>query len=87
MEGEKSIGAIWVKTAKSGKPYMTGNIEVNGVKIDIVVFSNDKGGNENRPDYRIFKSEKREQGSPAPVRQSPSSAHVVSNDAIDDIPF
>ncbi len=61
MEGEKSIGAIWIKTAKSGKPYMTGNIEINGTKIDIVVFSNDKGGNDSRPDYRIFKSEKKPQ--------------------------
>ena len=52
---EKSIGALWSKEGKNGT-YMTGTIELEeGQKVSIVIFSNDKGGVETRPDYRIFK--------------------------------
>ena len=49
---DDSIGALWVK-----EKMMSGNIEVDGKKIDIVVFKNTyKKEGERTPDYRIFKS-------------------------------
>jgi uncharacterized protein (DUF736 family) len=59
-ENKPSIGALWERTAKSGTVYLTGNIEFLGKKIDVVIFRNNKGDNEKRPDYKIYESEKRE---------------------------
>lgn len=50
------LGALWVKQGKKGE-YMTGT--VNGVAV--VVFANDKRGNERAPDWRVLKSQPREQ--------------------------
>ena len=52
---EQSIGALWVKDSKRGKFY-TGNIEVNGVKVSIVVFKNSYKTKDNQPDLRIYES-------------------------------
>lgn len=52
---EKSIGALWAKSGKSGD-YFTGNIEINGEKIAIVAFYNANKKNPKEPDYRILKS-------------------------------
>lgn len=59
---EKSIGALWNKQAKNGSSYMTGNIEVNGAKINVVVFFNKKS-KESQPDYQIYVSKPLEQKS------------------------
>ena len=40
---------------------MTGTIELNGQKTEVVVFPNDKGDNPARPDYRILLSKPRDQ--------------------------
>jgi uncharacterized protein (DUF736 family) len=53
---EKPIGALWIKTSSKGTEFLTGNVEIDGVKTEIVVFKNDKGENEKRPDYKIYKS-------------------------------
>jgi uncharacterized protein (DUF736 family) len=56
-----SMGALWEKTSsKTGDKFMSGNIEVNGQKIDIVVFKNDKGDNEKKPDWKILRSQPRQ---------------------------
>lgn len=60
MADDKYIGALWVKKSKKGQDFFSGNVEVNGIKVDIVVFRNNKDGNEKRPDYQILKSEPRE---------------------------
>jgi len=52
-----SIGALWKRLGKNGE-YLSGNVVVDGKKIEIVVFLNDKGENEKRPDYRIYLSDK-----------------------------
>lgn len=59
-EQKKDIGALWSRTASSGAEYMTGFIELNGAKVEVVAFRNKKDGNEKRPDWRIYPSEPRQ---------------------------
>jgi hypothetical protein len=56
------LGALWTKEGKAGK-YMTGYIEVNGQRIDIVVFTNNKRKSDKSPNARILRSKPREQQS------------------------
>lgn len=53
---DKPIGALWSKTSGKGTDFFTGNVEIDGIKTDIVIFKNDKGDNEKRPDYKIYVS-------------------------------
>jgi uncharacterized protein (DUF736 family) len=55
QENSDSIGAMWIKE-KNGKKYMTGVIEINGEKINIVVFKNGYKKEDKHPDYRILRS-------------------------------
>jgi hypothetical protein len=54
------LGALWMRHGSKGE-YMTGTI--GGVKV--VVFPNDRKGNEKAPDWRVLKSKPRED---APVK-------------------
>lgn len=49
-----SIGALWNKISKTNTRYMSGTVELNGQKINIVAFANDKGDNEKKPDWKLF---------------------------------
>ena len=60
-ERQQSIGALWSKTSRGGQNFMSGVIEVDGTKHEIVIFPNDKGDNPKRPDFRIFPSVRREE--------------------------
>lgn len=51
--GLKKVGALWAKSGKKGR-FLSGVLEVDGGKIDVFVFPNDKDGNEKRPDYNIM---------------------------------
>ena len=51
----EELGALWMKHGSRGE-YMTGTI--GGVKV--VVFPNDRKGNEKAPDWRVLKSKPRE---------------------------
>ena len=55
MSSPIRIGALWKKTDKNGKPMLSGEIEIEGVKRRILIYENDKKGIEslNRPDYNI----------------------------------
>lgn len=67
-EKPKSIGALWLKE-KDGKQWFSGVLEnVDGTKVNIVVFSNDYKKEEKHPDYRIFRSTKQGDSSPAPAK-------------------
>jgi uncharacterized protein (DUF736 family) len=59
-EQNKSIGVMWEKVSKAkGTKYMSGNLEILGTKVSIVMFKNNKkkiGSNE--PDWRILLSQK-----------------------------
>lgn len=76
MEENNRIGALWLKEAKSGTKYMSGNIEIDGKKIYVAVFRNNKDGKEARPDYVILRSEMKQQ-KPEPKQEAFE----------DDIPF
>lgn len=51
---EKNIGGLWLKTGKAGKKFMTGRIEIDGIKHKFVVFKNTYKNADNQPDYQIF---------------------------------
>jgi uncharacterized protein (DUF736 family) len=51
----QSIGALWLKDGKAGK-FMSGNLEINGQKVQIMVFKNTKKADLKQPDYRIVQS-------------------------------
>jgi hypothetical protein len=53
------VGALWVKTSARGD-FMTGEVTVNGVTQQIVVFANQFKDAEKKPDWVIFKSRPRE---------------------------
>ena len=67
---ERELGALWVKKSLSGTQYMTGHIELKDAsgKVQLVVFKNKHKYNEDgsiandkAPDFRLYKSEDREQ--------------------------
>lgn len=85
MESNNGIGALWLNESKSGTKYMSGVIEVDGQKIKVVVFRNKyKEEGDNKPDYRILKSEEQQQSAPA---TSASPAPAVGSAFQDDVPF
>jgi len=77
---EKNIGALWLKESKNGNKYMSGVIEIDGTKHEIVIFKNTFKKESKHPDYRIFQSKPME--SRAPEVESKSAEHFE-----DDIPF
>lgn len=55
MSETKKIGALWKKTTQSGRDLLTGNVEIDGKKIQIAVFVNSyKAENPKAPDYVIY---------------------------------
>ena len=57
MEKKKSIGAFWKKVSKSLVEYYSGNIEVDGKKINLVMFVNGSKKEEKHPDMQVYLSE------------------------------
>jgi hypothetical protein len=64
-EKRPSIGALWEKTSQAGKQFWAGNIEINGKKMEIVVFPAPEDRSEKYPDALIFESRKRTDVAPA----------------------
>lgn len=58
------LGALWLKSGAKGE-YMTGDVTIDGVKVPIVCFRVERGG-ELAPTWRILKSKPRE-AQPEPV--------------------
>lgn len=57
----ESIGALWIHDKQDGSKYLSGNIDVDGRKVEIVIFKNTfKKEGEKTPDYRIFPKKQRE---------------------------
>lgn len=65
----KRIGALWKRKSNDGKKsFMTGTVEVNGAKIDVVVFPALEKPTVKHPDAVIYLSEPREAGKAAPAK-------------------
>ena len=69
-------GALWLKTARSGDKFMSGVIEVNGEKVNLLVFKNGYKEESKHPDYVIYES-------PEHNRETPKGYQASD----DDIPF
>lgn len=54
MADSNNIGALWLKTSKSGMKYFSGVIEWKGEKFYISIFKNNKKTKDNQPDYNIL---------------------------------
>ena len=54
------LGVLWAKSSARGE-YFTGSIEIDGTKHQIVVFKNGNKKSDKAPDWRILKSQPREQ--------------------------
>jgi len=50
----KSIGAFWKKTSKKGNIFYSGNVEVNGQKVKITMFPNNRKTEDRHPDFNIY---------------------------------
>ena len=90
---KESIGALWLRKSQKGMTYLSGSIEIAGRKQEIVIFKNDKGNNEKRPDYRIFPSERNDgMHEPLPERKPepvapPKQQPTIGGGFDDDVPF
>lgn len=80
---ERELGALWTKTSgTSGDKYMTGQLEIDGKKIDIIVFVNKhKGDNEKAPSLRVYRDTPRDGATQASSKPAPKKQ------VEDDIPF
>ena len=90
---ERELGALWVKKSLSGTQYMTGHIELKDAsgKVQMVVFKNkhkynEDGSvaNEKAPDFRLYKSEDKEQrqnsGQDSPKEAAPAAASTSEDE-------
>lgn len=65
---EDEIGALWERTSGRGARFLSGHVEINGQKQDVVIFEN--GFKEGRqPDWRVYISRDRQE-QPAPRQAS-----------------
>lgn len=80
-EKQKELGALWIKQGPRGE-YMTGVIEVNGEKTNVVAFKNDNKKNPKEPDWRILKSVPKENKT-----ESVLPAYTAAEINPEDVPF
>lgn len=52
---KKHVGALWIKTSKKGTQFLAGKIGAT----DVVIFQNGYKDNDVKPDYLVYKSEKK----------------------------
>ena len=53
MSKSQYIGALWAKES-GGNKFLSGEVEVDGQKVRIVVFKNNRKEKETHPDYNIL---------------------------------
>lgn len=73
MSNERSIGGLWKKETPKAR-FLSGNIEINGVKHSIVVFAN-RNKKDKQPDFQIFLSKPKSDAPPV-ERQRPAPGFV-----------
>lgn len=50
---DREIGAFW-KRQSSSQSFLSGKIEIEGKKLEVVLFSNRYKEKDNQPDYRLY---------------------------------
>ena len=50
----KEIGCLWAKKSAKGVKFLAGELTIKDKNHSILIFVNDKGDNDKRPDYRIY---------------------------------
>lgn len=58
-KNEDELGALWVRTGARGD-YMTGTIEIDGTKHNVVLFKNGNKKSDKSPDWRVLRAKPRE---------------------------
>lgn len=76
---KKDAGAIWAKTSKSGVKYWSLQVEIDGVKHDLVGFKNKYKETPNQPDIKLYVSTPTEGGG----QQAKPAAAKADTDALD----
>lgn len=62
MESKKNCGGMWEKVAKNGSIYLSGSIEIEGKRHNIVMFRNThKAEGSNQPDWKIYPAQLKKQ--------------------------
>jgi len=57
----KDIGALWEKFSKNGNAYLTGYVEINGIRHRITVFANSFKQADTHPDFKIYPANEQQQ--------------------------
>ena len=94
---ERNIGGIWSKKSQKGEEYLSGSIEIEGVKHRFVAFKNKYKKSDNHPDYTIMPAneyKKNEQPVPQPTasdwktqtKQTQKTATPVCDSMFGDVP-
>jgi len=56
MAKKKEIGALWLRQGKN-QQFLSGKLEFDGKKLEIVVFPNGFKDDDRKPDYLIYESQ------------------------------
>jgi uncharacterized protein (DUF736 family) len=65
VKNPNRIGACWKKVADTGT-YLSGQIEINGEKININIYTNKFKEKETQPDFVIYKQKPKQTVKPNP---------------------
>lgn len=81
----KNIGGLWKKSEdqKDKKYALKGNIEIDGVKTNIMLFKNEKKDKPTQPDYRIVTIVDDD----AAAAPKTAAAPAVKSPSVDDVDF
>ena len=82
---EDKLGALWINEKKDGSKYMSGEIEVDGQTLKVVVLKNNYKKESKHPDYEVLRKKQQGEGSGQP--QGSKQEQAVKETFQDDIPF
>jgi len=80
---EREVGALWKQQSNKGTKYLSGHIKMaNGEteQVRVVVFANKDKKNTKAPDFRMYRSEERENTS-----ETAASATSDTSTEVDDV--
>ena len=66
---EDKIGAFWQRSGAKGE-YLSGQIELNGEKINVIAFKNGRKSKSNHPDWILYLQRPRQDVAPPPEREA-----------------